>query len=181
LFGHRADSCFSDLTCAKCHKNHNTLLHVEGGPIDKSRNKPPEARAEVTTCASFTSQSCQPTAVKLHPVLPILAVVVKSANYSVATYALLDPGSTHTYCSQELADKLHLTGQDVTMPVTTITGSKVAVNAKLVDFVLSDVKGEREVQVTNAMAKLNLEISTDLIATKEDIERWPHLKDVPLY
>jgi hypothetical protein len=93
-------------------------------------------------------------------VLPVVAVISRAGDHKVATYALLDPGSTHSYCIDELARQLKLTGQEVITPVSTMNEERRLVKGKLVSFQLMDAKETTIVDASNVMAKEGLCIHT---------------------
>ena len=66
----------------------------------------------------------------------------------VLTYALLDSGSTNTFCSEELANELHLIGRHASITVSTVDQVKTLVHIKIVNFKLMDVKHAHEVNVS---------------------------------
>ena len=133
----------------------------------------------VKSYASFAEHSKMP--IRLHPVLPIISVMAKSQDgrHQVLTYALLDSGSSNTFCSEELANELHLTGRHASIPVSTVDQAKTPVYVKVVNFKLMDVKQEYEV-IVSAYAKSNMHISVELVATSDEVKRWPHLRDVQI-
>jgi hypothetical protein len=137
-----------------------------------------EVKTEASTFSSIGDR--RPGVMQLHPVLPVVAVIARAGNYKVATYALLDPGSTHSYCSDELARQLKLTGQEVITPVSTVNEERKLVKGKLVSFQLTDANETTIVDASNVMAKEGLCINTGLMATTEDVKKWAHLQEVPI-
>ena len=53
---------------------------------------------------------------------------------------MLDSGSTNIFCSEELANELHLTGRHVSIHVSTVDQVKTPVHVRVVNFKLMDVK-----------------------------------------
>lgn len=172
--GHRAKYCQSHQVCSKCNKWHHVLLHAEGG----LRNS---AAVAVNSYASF--RDTQYATVRLHSVLPIVPVLVKSTDgrRQVKAYALLDSGSTDTFCSLELADELQVGGQFATIQVSTVDQVKRAVKVKRVQLRLADVNGNNEVIVKDVYAKSGMNINAELIASSGELQHWPHLRDVPIH
>ena len=129
LLDHHVKDCNSAVAYTKCKMNY--LLHIDGGP-PKGRHdvKKAENINTVNIYASFAEHSKIP--IRLHRVLPIIPVMAKSQDgrHQVLTYALLDSGSTNTFCSVELANELHWTGRHASIPVSTVDQVKTPVHVK---------------------------------------------------
>ena len=85
--------------------------------------------------------------------LPIVPVKVRanSGGNFVKTYALLDPGSTKTFCSIDLLNELNVTGRYVQLTTTTVSNRNVATNAQLI----------QNLKVCCAVAMFFLEVSSN--------------------
>ena len=139
LLDHHAKDYNNAVACTKCKRNYHILLHIDGGP-PKGRHdvKKAENINTVNNSASFAEHSKMP--IRLHPVLPIIPAKSQDGRHQVLTYALLDSGSTNTFCSEELANELYLTGRHASIPVSTVDQVKIPVHVKVVNFKLMDVK-----------------------------------------
>ena len=75
--------------------------------------------------------------------LPIVAVWVKGRglNNYMNTYALIDPGGTSGYCSEELAKKLGVPRKSYTCDLPTIHQGNTPVTADFVNLQVSNVNG----------------------------------------
>lgn len=135
----------------------------------------------VNSYASF--RDTQYVTVRLHSVLPIVPVLVKSrdGHRQVKAYALLDSGSTDTFCSLELVDELQMGRQFPIIQVSTVDQIKRAVKAKRVQLRLADVNGNNKVIVKDVYAKSGMSINAELITSINELLRWPHLRDVPIH
>lgn len=99
--------------------------------------------------------------------LPIVPVKVKSSNKVVETYALLDSGSTSSFCTKELLNQLSVTGQNIQICTTTLTHSKQIQNAQVVkDLTVSDIKNKNLIHIKQVYAVDRLPI------TKEDSPKF---------
>ena len=127
--GHRADHCSRTDCCWKenCNKKHTTLLHPPPPP-PTSDKKP--AFSESAECA-FVGFSKNKTNDVMLPIVPVKVRTSSGGNF-VKTYALLDPGSTTTFCSIDLLSKLNVTGRYVQLTTATISNCNVATNAQLI-------------------------------------------------
>ena len=127
--GHRADRCSRTDCCRKenCNKRHTALLHPPPQP-PTSDKKP--ASLESTECA-FVGFSQNKTNDVMLPIVPVKVRASSGGNF-VKTYALLDPGSTTTFCSIDLFNELNVTGCYVKLTTTTVSNRNVATNAQLI-------------------------------------------------
>ncbi len=102
--GHRSKDCDRRLTCKDCGQNHPTLLHIAG-------------RSGASTGSEHSKDS----------ILSILPIQVKSitGNKVIQTYAFLDPGSTTTFCSEHLMQRLNITGRKTSFLLRTMGQEKV--------------------------------------------------------
>ena len=83
---------------------------TQNGPKDGEKDTEQSKNSESCT----TSSACGLTgAGHSNRVLPILPVKVKSSkgNKVIKTYAFLDPGSTGTFCSEKLINRLNTEGR----------------------------------------------------------------------
>ena len=182
--GHRAKDCRSGQSCSKCKKKHHDMFHEDRG-INKVAGQ--QAQAANNTINSYAVASYsdrgqgQSTTVRLHPVLPIVPVIVKSCDgrYKLQTHAMLDSGSTSTFCTQELADMLHLQGTDTTIRMSTVDQILAPTKVKLVTFRMSDLEESNDVIVKDVFAKPNMNIIVETISSN-DLAQWPHLNGVPI-
>ena len=108
--GHRADRCSRTDCCRKenCNKKHTTLLHPPPPPPTSDKNP---ASSESAECA-FVGFSENKTNDVMLPIVPVKVRASSGGNF-VKTYALLDPGSTTTFCSIDLLNELNVTGRYV--------------------------------------------------------------------
>jgi hypothetical protein len=110
MTGHRARNCSSGLKCGKCRGTHHSLLQIDGG-LKWNTDRRPEDNESASSFATaiYTWQGeVQADAVQLHPVLPIVPVIVKSRDglRQMKTYAMLDSCSTHTFCTREMTEPI---------------------------------------------------------------------------
>ena len=113
--------------------------------------------------------------------LPIVPVKVKCKGSPkvIETYALLDSGSTASFCSESLQKDLKLHGKDCQIQVATVNGISNTYSTVVSTIDVFDVKENFCVSVDVFSIKC-LNISKDSIGSQEDIEKWPHLKDISM-
>jgi len=101
----------------------------------------------------------------------------KGGGRMVETYALLDNGLEVTLYHERLAKELRLDGERCSFIMTGMTGS-AQVESCLVDFVVKSMDESVAVKLLNVRTVNNMPISTSCIAKKEDLSRWPHIRDL---
>lgn len=133
--GHMSKYCKGRLKCKVCHQAHPTVLHIErqsAAVNQSSSNK-----------LGF-SQTCGHTGVgRDRCALSILPVQVKSikGNKVIKTYAFLDPGSSATFCSEQLMQKLNISGKPVTFLLSTMGQQAIVPAYSLTGLEVSSLDG----------------------------------------
>jgi len=110
--GHKAESCTVAKRCpiSGCGRKHSPLLHKPSPAATQVR-----AEAEETCLATGAGAGLR---VSL-PIVPV-QVRVKGSEHSVLTCALLDSGSTNSFCCKELTELLGVKGQKEVFTLTTL-------------------------------------------------------------
>ena len=114
--------------------------------------------------------------------LPIVPVVVRAPGNQrcVTTYALLDTGSSSTFCSEELMKELGLTGDKELLCLTTLEKQNSKVETMSISLEVSDVAGEIVLQLPVVYSKPSLPVNLDNLGKPEDLSKWNYLRDVDL-
>ncbi|KAK3745210.1 hypothetical protein QZH41_004249 [Actinostola sp. cb2023] len=114
--------------------------------------------------------------------LAIVPVKVKAPGKSrvIETYAFLDNGSNTTFCTEELMQKLGIKGRKTNLSLTTVQSKNAAVECRLLNLEVFDLKQENQIDLPNVYSMHKLPVSSADIATRQDIDRWPHLKGIEL-
>ena len=198
VYGHRASACPKPRFCriTGCYGNHSSFLHprsVEQAPSPSSAhqlstNSPPQAPASVSEATSSYVQGKKrlvqkdnlgpPTATGL----AVVPVKVRSPdrNEAVTTYAFLDTGSTASFCSEELANQLGLSGRETLLSLTTMEKEDSKVKSSMVSLEVSDLEDEVLIKIPMVFTRSKLPVSVDNAAAQEDIDRWPHLRGIEI-
>ena len=168
--GHMSRECERRLTCKVCGQTHPTVLHIKRQPAAPEQKKQP---------ASF--QTCGHTgAGKDGCALPILPVSVKSAkgNYIIQTYAFLDPGSSATFCSEDLMQRLNVTGRGTSF-LLSIMGQETVVPAySITDLEVAGLDGNDFYSLPEVLSQRKMPVTTNNIITTEELDKWSYLSDV---
>ncbi len=113
--GHFLRNCMSKVTCKVegCGKAHHTLLHREARS-NANLEKPPVRQQE----NSSSAYACN-----VKGLLPVIGVKVIGAKSQVETYALCDPGSTHSWIDNDITQTLDLKGKPESLVLSNIHGA----------------------------------------------------------
>ena len=114
--------------------------------------------------------------------LPIVAVCVRGKgldNY-MDTYALIDPGGTSSYCSDELARLLDVPRTRYNCNLSTIHERDTPVEAEFVNLQVSTLHDTQQFDMAGVMVHPSLNIGLDNLAAPEVFHKWPHLKDLSM-
>ncbi len=208
--GHRSSDCRYKGRCkaSECGRKHHTILHdvnwvpqphqeqavrqhqsKDKEPTPAARGPPEESSLpQAQTLAAGESVSGSNHAASSHHsmgrkvALPIVAVKVKApgSQRCVQTYALLDSGSTNSFCSQELLGKLGIDGRDEMVTMATLGNKSDRWKAKAASLEVISKDGGDALKLQSVYSRKNLAISTDNVATSEEVEAWPHLRGLPV-
>jgi len=187
--GHRADVCNVNRTCSVpgCNKKHTKFLHSTVSTSapnhnghEVSGNVTSNGYAETDGIAGIQCGLIGAGGVRT--ALPIVAVHVRNPDTQAETktYALLDSGSTHSFCAKNLVHQLNLKGDNVSLSLTTLEKSNSHMSTLAVSIEVSDPRGGEPVTIESAYVKETLPISLQNRATIEDVQQWRHLQDVEL-
>ena len=97
----------------------------------------------------------------------------------VETYALLDSGSEVTLCHEKLKETLGASGTRLDFTLAGMTDS-ARVESQQVDLVMMSMDESVTVELSSVRTVKHMPITESCIAKKEDLENWPHLRDIEL-
>lgn len=168
--GHFPQNCPSEKRCMKCRKAHHTLLHRTYSTNSQSNDKTPEDQ-EVSAPSTSTEENAFSSDVKLtknpcgssqppkgdkkQSTVSVInqtapsAVLLATAwvrlrtkeDRVVKTRALLDQGSSHTFITESLAQKLHTTRCRANLGVNVFGGDNTGRSTSLVKLTLESRLG----------------------------------------
>lgn len=126
--GHISKECRKRLTCKTCGSKHPSILHIyqkkTGTNVEKDKNN---SECTVDSSAIAVQTSGLTGAGKQDFKLAIVPVKVKSkkSHKMVETYAFLDPGSSASFCTVGLMDRLDLSGRNTRILLRTMGQEKI--------------------------------------------------------
>ena len=111
------------------------------------------------------------------PVVPI-KVRCKGRNKVVTTYALLDSGSTASFCDNVLLEELGVEGKACRIQLATIDGVRDECQTALVSLEIMDLEETVCIQMDSVFSTKSLNIPTSAIAQQDDVNKWPYLSGI---
>ncbi|XP_043219160.1 uncharacterized protein LOC122380240 [Amphibalanus amphitrite] len=179
--GHRSRWCKSRLTCMVCGKGHPSVLH-RYQTATVSHDSPPmtllsDQRASQAAVNVLSSRRAGHSGVKM----PIVPVKVKyQGETTVQTYALLDSGSSSTFCSQLLLDKLGVpTSAKTKLSVITMARDPLKVwTAPVEGLSICGIDESDPVDLPEVFSLGSIPASREEVCRVDDLSDWPRLQEV---
>ena len=165
LGGHISTTCYKQSMCTvpNCNRKHSELLHTD--TVDDGN----AVYDDIQVCNIATQREGASV------YLPIVPVIVNGSSYPV--YALLDSGSTNTFVTKQLVQKLKLQGKDVQYNMSTL-GQSSEVKSTTVTFCLTSVQDDVKFDVMTALAVNSIPVRYP--GSVIDIDQYPYLADLDL-
>ena len=188
---HVASQCRAGVVCGVegCTEKHSKLLQQSFMRPAKEnfgeQQATPNPGASSHLIESHTHACSSPRRGQTKLALPIVPVKARAKGQTAYhyTYALLDSGSTKTFCSESLIEKLGVKGKPASLSLTTVNSSESA-DVELVALEVVAVKSgagrPSVIQLPKVYALPNLPTLENCIASDSDFRKWSHLKDLRL-
>ena len=172
--GHGAIDCRLTRTCGieGCNQKHTKFLHPVG-----HRSEPAQSGGS-SSVASCNAATCSSARVAL----PIVAVRVRApgGGPEFETYALLDNGSTTTFCTEELAEKVGVDGEGATLIINTLDRPGRQIATRSVALEITSFGGQEFSEMSSVFTRSAIPCSTSHVPLCSDISSFAHLRDVDL-
>ena len=172
-YGHNSRQCRKRKICGKCGARHPTLLHID--PKDQQD----EDKAGLRSAP--TEEVCGGTKTsRTGPVMSILPVIVTGRNGRTSqTYAFLDSGSSATFISTSLAEKLKLSGEDTSLTLTTVEQDGLEVSSRAITGLqVSGLDGSGSVSLPCTFTISKIPVTKSDIPDAAIVKRWRHLAGI---
>ncbi|XP_072171694.1 uncharacterized protein [Diadema setosum] len=196
--GHGANGCKVNHVCTVkgCGKKHTKFLHLPRQPSQPGRNALPpnaqETRRDEPPSSSTAGEASNHSSARVGEMasnvigagskiaLPMVAVRVRAKGKDTYfdTYALLDSGSTSTFCTTELTRKVEAEGGTQKLSMSTLDKSRSVITCKTVSLEVESLSTGNRLNLPHVYAKEQINVSHSHIADVSDTERFPHLADV---
>ena len=191
LPGHVSSKCILNRTCSVkgCNQRHTKFLHTgrrmrpsSGNPTPwRTRRESNDSSTQTDYDVASHASSNATRAGGCRVALPIIPVTVSAADggESIETLALLDPGSTNSFCLQELIDVLQKKGKKKVIQVSTLESPKRAMECEAVKLRVKGSTADKTIEA-EFLTRPSLNISTANMAREEDISKYQHLCGIDL-
>ena len=180
--GHISKYCKKRLRCSICSLKHPRMLHIHSRT--KESNKDPAEVKENTKDTAITSvlTSGVTGAGEDNCKLAIVPVQVKArkGNTTVHTYAFLDPGSTASFCTLGLMAKLNLQGRRSNILLRTMGQKKVIETHIVSGLEVAGLDSSDYCSLPGVYTQRTMPVNKRNIPQQNDINQWPHLKNIHL-
>lgn len=181
--GHMSKNCKKRITCPDCSLKHPGVLHIVKKEDTQDQKSENHDLAVSNALLSLGQETCGYTgAGDGECILSIIPVRVKSkkSEKSVETYAFLDPGSTTTFCTEDLMHQLNIQGKKTDFLLCTMGQHRKVHGYLLPDLEVCGVEENIYIDLPNVLTQRHLPVKEENIPKYEDIEKWPYLREVHL-
>nr|XP_054770423.1 uncharacterized protein LOC129278240 [Lytechinus pictus] len=187
LPGHISSRCNINRTCSVkgCNQRHTKFLHTGRGissrrpTLSGINDSSTQTDSDVSSHASCDAMGAGVCRVAL-PIVPV-TVSIPDGREPIETFALLDPGSTNSFCLQELADKIKTKGKRKIVKVSTLEAPNRIMECESVKLRVEGSAGASNKKIdVEFLTRPSLNISAGNMAVEEDISRYPHLTGIDL-
>ena len=97
----------------------------------------------------------------------------------VSVFALLDQGSTATFCTEELVRTLNIKGEKTPLSLATL-GKQITQDTEVVTLQVQNENHSSTTTLKSAYVTPAIPVNRDNIAVPQDLEPYPHLADLDL-
>ena len=182
LRGHMSKNCRRRLTCDRCQKTHPTILHIEY--IENANNishQPTSSPAERSVNSALVSAG-ETTGAGRDLALAIVPVKIKvdKGNKFISTYAFLDPGSSASFCTENLMRQLSPKARRTTILLRTMGQERPVRTYEISGLEISHLDGSTYLDLPKVYTQAKIPVSKENIPTKKDLEKWPYLSRIQL-
>ena len=111
--------------------------------------------------------------------LAIVPVKIKGNGQSkvICTYAMLDTGSTASFCTEDILKKLEISGARCKMSLATVNNEEQH-ECVMANLDVMDLDENIMIEVPNAFSLKKLNVSLESITKQEDVDNWSYLHGV---
>jgi hypothetical protein len=185
---HRVKDCRKPPMCKQCGKKHSNLLHLSNddttvtaetqkAKLNLSENCPEIKNAYIDRNDTTSDMNSFTSSTIGLPIVPV-KVKAKDSDVVITTYALLDPGSNSTFCSDALINNLNIQGKRVSYSLTTLQEENFTTNSLVVSLDIFDMEENTCIDLPCVFSRPSLSVSTKDIPRQDDVDRWAHLNGI---
>ncbi|KAJ8406743.1 hypothetical protein AAFF_G00296590 [Aldrovandia affinis] len=96
------------------------------------------------------------------------------------TYAFLDPGSSATFCTENLMKWLHAKGWKTEILLRTMGQERLVKSYGLTGLEVTNLEGTTHLNLPRVYTQDRIPVSKENIPTQNDLEKWPYLSGIQL-
>ena len=169
-YGHFKKSCRSPYVCTVqgCNKKHSSLIHVSSANHDVNVSNANSLNEQVNVDSMSVNVKSG-----LGVYMPTVQVKVNGQCY---VNALLDTGSSNSFCTQSIVDVLSVGGSRVSYQLSTLGQSKKSKESQCVALKLESTDGQETLNMSRVFVVDEIPINNPVL----DISNCDHLKDIPV-
>jgi len=181
--GHRAEACELQRICSVpgCGRKHTRYLHLT--PVTEATVSSPsdERPAHTVSANQGTGQAFSGAGIArvALPLVPVKAWAPDKNRY-ISTYALLDNGSTTSFCTKRLAEQLQGDGKPEVLMLNTLGQTAHRMETTVVSLDVTDVDEQNTVHLSTVYTTTELPISPQCGAVRDELKSWSHLCDIEI-
>ena len=182
--GHVSSKCRSGYTCQVpgCNKKHSKYLHRVKPAVRDTGNANAGVVSDTAVTADESVAQCTFTGAGAGTriALPIVPVEVSTDQHDVivSTYALLDSGSTNSFCSARLFDQLLVVGKKSLLSISTLDKANSVSEMESVSLKVTSVNTGAKVVLPVVYVRPQIHMSGLNAVKTADLTQWPHLSDI---
>ena len=155
---HIARYCKEKKTCSKCQGLHPTVLHV---------NQPEPAVPTVTSGHLSAKGGAK---------LQVVPVRVTLLGVTTLTTAFLDSGSTHSFLSKQLLERLGAhPSENTSITLSTINADQIFDTCIVPHVIIEDLEYNNRLELPPLFVLNTIPVSSDDAPTVDDLRMWPYL------
>ncbi|KAJ8413975.1 hypothetical protein AAFF_G00065730 [Aldrovandia affinis] len=184
--GHLSKFCRKRTECKECELKHPDILHKDKeDSASQGKNSGAQEGEEASPQVPVTQEAtCLTGAGENECVLSIIPVKIKSrkSDKHVETYALMDPGSTATFITEDLRKKLNVKGKPTQILLSTMNQDRPGGQKPMNSYVISDLEvcgleDSKFIELPKAYTHGSIPAHTENIPKQSEIRKWPYLSE----
>ena len=179
--GHMVMNCNKKVDCQICSRKHPTLLHIDQQTSDQQSLLSTNSTTSATLNSALVSAD-NATGARKDCALAIVPVQVRVVNGSktIRTYAFLDPGSSATFCTENIMHQLNAKGRKTEFVLRTLGQERPVESYELSGLQVGHLDGSVYIELPKVYTQYEIPVSKGNLLIQHDLEKWPYLKGIEL-
>ncbi|XP_057687730.1 uncharacterized protein LOC130913275 [Corythoichthys intestinalis] len=188
--GHVSKDCNNRLECDVCRQKHPGVLHIKQlvkrtvQQVKDTQPQQDDPKEPAITVETVASQTCGHIGAGFEDdcIFSIVPVQVKAKKSDVVlqTYAFLDPGSSGTFCTESLIQRLNMRKRRTNLLLRTLGQEKIIASHVVSGLEVSGLDDNDFIDLPDVVTQTRMPVSHHNIPRQDDVDKWPYLSDVKL-